>query len=188
MTPHLFNHHPLSLVCREKMYSSSGCIHNFLNCSNQLKMRKTLNPKVKLSKNSKYTWWHMNKHLTTYNQTIKCPNVHSWMLSISHPQNEWRWEWMRILFINVLCLPMVKIFLKMGFPCQGWWWTQHVLQKWNHYQWVCKILCFMKPQSLSGFIFLVFIFLVLIMFSSWSSLVLLFLVFIILCSCLTYCS
>jgi hypothetical protein len=149
-------------------------------------MKKPKNPKVKLSKNSKYTWWHMNKHLTTYNQTIKCPSVHSWMLSIPHPQNEWRWEWMPILFINVQCLPMVKIIFKMGFPSQGWWWAQHVLQKWNHYQWVCKILCFTKPQSLSlsGFIFLVFIFLVVIMFSSWSSLVLLFLVFIILWSCL----
>ncbi len=44
MTPHLFNHPPLSLVCREKMYSSSGCIHSFLNCSNQLKNEEATEP------------------------------------------------------------------------------------------------------------------------------------------------
>jgi len=143
-------------------------------------MKKTWNPKVKLSKNSKYTWWHMNKHLTNYNQTIKCSNVHNWMLSIPHPQNEWRWEWNAYIIYKCSMPSNGEDIFKNGVSYQGWWWPQHVLQKWNHHQCMCKILCFMKPQSLNGFIFLV-----VIMFSSWTSLVLLFLVFTILWSCLT---
>jgi hypothetical protein len=59
MTPHLFNHPPLSLVCGEKIYSSSGCIHSFLNCSNQLKNEEDMEPQSQTFKKFKV-------HMMTY--------------------------------------------------------------------------------------------------------------------------